>query len=994
MKTRRTSAEPLKIVAGVRTRRTARIRSPSSRTQNDAQPDEGGSVQPVISTTEKVDEPPLKSRQAGQKVSLKDVWTADDRRLFFLGVRLYGRNFNELARFVRSRGHRNDTYSTSATANQPSTCAEAPGTGSQPIGSSVVAPVAVAAGLLPGNPPNQSGVQLAAMDGRTKEQVRLLYQQTWHKLRRYIKYPDDVPQHVREVYAIINWSVMRFRIKKTLDNRLGEKLNELVHYGSTCVKHKGRRFLLRTPVCPILKQLNHISAPTQEFTLPEDVWVELVPATQMVAWRVLQAEQNPRLRLKTDINRQLSDVISLAEAKWILPTDLIRFLLCPSAETKPEEKGGVSEKLLLRLQREHRLDGAISLQEVSRTRSTDIALNAYLARRQASQDVPKPTAAGEAAGEDAPGASGTTSTSTAATGTSKASAQEGQRHLVPSRTGGSGASPNSTAVRLDLRGVGKQLANGVTFEEARGIKLVVIYLALGCPARIRFEYDFLQSSSTRASASSSYPTSLPKEAIANGEGITNGLRRLLHLSASEYLNLKSWNVPVRSTATATTVQTTTVKATSASRSSGRQMKAPTATVTNNVTVPAPLSEADPSIKPPGQTAVTKSKTEFSTPASHVPGGHEIILVGEGQKQKTKMVVARQLNVQRPVVPLPSSIGDAGLTIPLRSPSSPRPILPLPVPKVPIPPLHSSAAATASLPVCKAAAPPPTTSLHALRAFSQNQARRVRRHRMAMGALRRCRFVPAPPPPPQPLPSVAEPSTVESIPFHLAQGVVVTNPVAEIPVTGAPVLTSQSNQGEISLPFSIDACSNVSTSDSLKSLLNAFMANAPPGLDLGTPTKEVSQPLSSPNFLHFTPETQATTDMVHQEDSSSFSTFINTLAANQPTTSHLMESLSLNDSLQQKIYQDMIQPSSTSTLDLPLRSKLPVSGEGDATHPSAEMHGGIETIKIDEVQSISQEQYLQQQQQLGEEEQQNLLQMPREKQNQTAPKTYAIGLRHI
>lgn len=75
--------------------------------------------------------------------------------------------------------------------------------------------VAAAAGLLPSNPPNQSGVQSAAVDGRTKEQVRLLYLQTWHKLRRYIKYPGDVPQHVRQIYAIINWSVMRFRIKKS-----------------------------------------------------------------------------------------------------------------------------------------------------------------------------------------------------------------------------------------------------------------------------------------------------------------------------------------------------------------------------------------------------------------------------------------------------------------------------------------------------------------------------------------------------------------------------------------------------------------------------------------------------------------------------------------------------------------------------------------------------------------------------------------------------------
>ncbi|VDM18736.1 unnamed protein product [Hydatigera taeniaeformis] len=499
--------------------------------------------------------------------------------------------------------------------------------------------------------------------------------------------------------------------------------------------------------------------------------------------------------------------------------------------------------------------------------------------------------------------------------------------------------------------------------EARGIKLVVIYLALGCPARIRFEYDFIQPNSTRAPASS-FPTSLPKEAIANGEGITNGLRRLLHLSASEYLNLKSWNEPVRQTDTATT------KSTSVSKASGRRAKAPTTTAKITTAVPVPLSQATPSTKPPPHAAVTKSKTEFLTPVSHVPGGHEIILVGEGQKQKTKMVVARQLNMQRPVVPQSSSIGDSGLTAPLTSSSSPRPILPLPAPKLPIPPLHSATAAIANLPVCKAPAPPPATSLHALRTFSQNQARRVRRHRMAMGALRRHRFVPALPvqqnlPSSQPLASFAEASTTENISSHMAQGVAAINPVADIPTAGTAALSSQSNQGEISLPFSIDACSNVSTSDSLKSLLNAFMANAPPGLDLGTPTKEVPQPLTSPNFLHFAPETQATTDMVHQEDSSSFSTFINTLTANQPSASHSMEPLLLNDPLQQNIYQDMLQPSGTSTLEMPLHSELPVAGEG-----------GIEMVKQDKTHSTSQKQ-CSQQQELGEEEQRNPLQMPSE-----------------
>lgn len=62
MKTRRTSAEPPKITAGVRTRRTARIGSPSSRTQNDTQLDENVTAQSVVLTTEKVDEPPPKSR--------------------------------------------------------------------------------------------------------------------------------------------------------------------------------------------------------------------------------------------------------------------------------------------------------------------------------------------------------------------------------------------------------------------------------------------------------------------------------------------------------------------------------------------------------------------------------------------------------------------------------------------------------------------------------------------------------------------------------------------------------------------------------------------------------------------------------------------------------------------------------------------------------------------------------------------------------------------
>lgn len=44
--------------------------------------------------------------------------------------------------------------------------------------------------------------------------MRFFYQRTWQKIRRYVKFPEEVPQHAREVYALVNYSVIRTRIKK------------------------------------------------------------------------------------------------------------------------------------------------------------------------------------------------------------------------------------------------------------------------------------------------------------------------------------------------------------------------------------------------------------------------------------------------------------------------------------------------------------------------------------------------------------------------------------------------------------------------------------------------------------------------------------------------------------------------------------------------------------------------------------------------------------
>ncbi|CAH8554622.1 unnamed protein product [Schistosoma haematobium] len=511
-----------------------------------------------------VDDKPHKTRSENAPRLLRGTWSPDDRRLFFQAVRMYGRNFSEITRFVRSRGHRTsiDHQTGSSSGNIELTL------NSLHSGNNFVSSNSLSSALIPSNlsapcPSNitQPSVGMSTpctgssdlntpCGGRTREQVRFFYQQTWHKVRRYTKFPEEVPQHVREVYAIVNYSVLRTRIKKPLDHRLGEKLNELVHCGTTVIKHNGRRFLLRTPVCPALKQLNNISAPTHEFLLPEDVWIELVPRTQTDAWRVIEAEQNPRLRLRVDINRQLSDVIFLVENKWQLAAERMRTLL-----GFPAIHESTVPSVMLNLCYSQAIDGAIRIQEVARIRSGDIGLRAYLDRmdtklhKSRMQSNVCPTEKQDAVHDD-PVESPDLVTSNSTTNLTSSSLRTSDLRNSESINGLSVTTSTSNA-ELDLRDLGKQLSIGVTREMAREIKLVTIYLSLGCPDRIRFEYQFFctKDKGLQKQLNSSYSDLLICPPLdPDGDGISNGLRRLLHLNASDYLLHRDWvsRHPIRS----------------------------------------------------------------------------------------------------------------------------------------------------------------------------------------------------------------------------------------------------------------------------------------------------------------------------------------------------------------------------------------------------------------------------------------------------------------
>ncbi|CAH8525230.1 unnamed protein product [Heterobilharzia americana] len=478
-----------------------------------------------------------KSRSENAPKLLRGTWSPDDRRLFFQAIRMYGRNFNEITRFIRSRGHctpvdhqsglsssnvESNVNSLHSGSNFVSSHTLIPTLGSNSVG--VPCPSSSQSTSVLNTPFSSNSDLNTPCGGRTREQVRFFYQQTWHKIRRYVKFREDVPQHVREVYAIVNYSVLRTRIKKPLDHRLGEKLNELVHCGTTVIKHNGRRFLLRTPVCPALKQLNNISAPTHEFLLPEDVWIELVPRTQTDAWRVVEAEQNPRLRLRVDINRQLSDVILLVENKWQLAAERMRTLL---GFSMVQEYAVPS--VMLNLCSSQAIDGAIRIQEVAQRMNSKVSLP----RTQSNVCQTEKENENQS---DTPESSDLITSSASPTLTPSSSYASKFSSNLPITSSTSNA-------ELDLRDLGKQLSIGVTREMAREIKIVTIYLALGCPDRIRFEYQFFctRDEDGQKQLNPSYSNLLICPPLdPDGDGISNGLRRLLHLNASDYLLHRDW----------------------------------------------------------------------------------------------------------------------------------------------------------------------------------------------------------------------------------------------------------------------------------------------------------------------------------------------------------------------------------------------------------------------------------------------------------------------
>ncbi|CAC5357197.1 Protein cramped-like [Mytilus coruscus] len=160
---------------------------------------------------------------------------------------------------------------------------------------------------------------------------------TWHKISKFITLTQDVKKESQEIYGLINYGVLRKRIKG-LNEKTGAKLNDLVHNGFTTVKIRGKNLRIKTPICLALKKLNNIDTTEHKCNaadrIPNKIHVEMNPKTN-ATWNMIQDMAfNPRLKLMLKPNRTLSSVITYLSQKWKSHRLKLKENV-PGAETEP-----------------------------------------------------------------------------------------------------------------------------------------------------------------------------------------------------------------------------------------------------------------------------------------------------------------------------------------------------------------------------------------------------------------------------------------------------------------------------------------------------------------------------------------------------------------------------------------------------------------------------------------------------------------------------------
>ncbi|XP_018047314.1 PREDICTED: protein cramped-like, partial [Atta colombica] len=162
---------------------------------------------------------------------------------------------------------------------------------------------------------------------KNKEQIRHFYYRTWLKISKHLKFSEDVKKTSQELYGLINYGELRRKLPR-IHEKVHLRLNELVYWGSTQVRLRGKTMRVKTPICRALRKLNQLEDWQEEIKLPSRIVIELRPRNNMAWWQVQAASMNPRVRTLLPIQRRLSSLLIFLQQRW----RLAKYTTCSTVE--------------------------------------------------------------------------------------------------------------------------------------------------------------------------------------------------------------------------------------------------------------------------------------------------------------------------------------------------------------------------------------------------------------------------------------------------------------------------------------------------------------------------------------------------------------------------------------------------------------------------------------------------------------------------------------
>ncbi|KAL7293840.1 hypothetical protein TKK_0012897 [Trichogramma kaykai] len=150
---------------------------------------------------------------------------------------------------------------------------------------------------------------------KNKEQIRHFYYRTWLKISKHLKFSEEVKKTSQELYGLINYGELRRKLPR-MHEKVQMKLNELVYYGYTQVRLRGKTMRIKTPICRALRKLNRLEGWAEDLKLPSRVTVELRPGNNLTWWNVQTLAMNPRVRTLVPIQRRLSSILLYLQHRW------------------------------------------------------------------------------------------------------------------------------------------------------------------------------------------------------------------------------------------------------------------------------------------------------------------------------------------------------------------------------------------------------------------------------------------------------------------------------------------------------------------------------------------------------------------------------------------------------------------------------------------------------------------------------------------------------